>query len=58
MGEEDSSSETLSELQARHRKEIKAFEGQKRAAIKTAKSRGKKGKAALKDAEFKYDGME
>ena len=58
MGEEDGSSETMSELEARHRKEIKAFEGQKRAAIKNAKSRGKKGKAALKDAEFKYDGLE
>ncbi|EJK46879.1 hypothetical protein THAOC_34439 [Thalassiosira oceanica] len=58
MSEEDCISETLSELQARHRKEMKAFEGQKRAAIKNAKSRGKKGKAALKDAEFKYDGLE
>ncbi|KAL9188048.1 hypothetical protein ACHAXT_006426 [Thalassiosira profunda] len=50
--------ETLDELQARHKKEVKSFEGEKRAAIKNAKSRGKKGKAALKEAEFKYDGLE
>ena len=50
--------ETLEELTSRHKKEIKAFEGQKRAAIKNAKSRGKKGKAALKEAEFKYEGLE
>lgn len=51
-------SETLEEVTARHKKELKSFEGEKRAAIKNAKSRGKKGKSALKDAEFKYDAME
>ena len=51
-------SETLEEITARHKKEVKSFEGEKRAAIKNAKSRGKKGKAALKEAEFKYDGLE
>jgi len=51
-------SETLEEMTARHKKEVKAFEGEKRAAIKNAKSRGKKGKSALKDAVFKCDGLE
>ncbi len=51
-------SETLDELTARHKKELKAFEGQKRGAIKNAKSRGKKGKGAVKEAEFKYEGLE
>ncbi len=51
-------SETLDELTARHKKEIKAFEGEKRGAIKNAKSRGKKGKGAVKEAEFKYEGLE
>lgn len=51
-------SETLDEMQARHKKEIKSFEGEKRATIKNAKSRGKKGKGALKEAELKYDGLE
>ncbi|KAL7526928.1 hypothetical protein ACHAXR_001714, partial [Thalassiosira sp. AJA248-18] len=51
-------SETLEEMTSRHKKEIKSFEGDKRAAIKNAKSRGKKGKAALKEAEFKYTGLE
>lgn len=50
--------ETLEELKARHKKELKAFEGEKRGAIKNAKSRGKKGKAAVKEAEFKYEGLE
>lgn len=52
------SGETLDELEARHKMEIKAFEGEKRAAIKNAKSRGKKGKGAVKEAEFKYEGLE
>jgi len=51
-------SETLDELTARHKKEVKAFEGEKRGAIKNAKSRGKKGKGAVKEAEFKYEGLE
>lgn len=51
-------SETLEEVQARHKKELKSFDGEKRAAIKNAKSRGKKAKAAVKDAEFKYEGLE
>ncbi|KAL7546536.1 hypothetical protein ACHAWF_013949 [Thalassiosira exigua] len=49
--------ETPEELAARHKKELKALEGERRAAIKNAKSRGKKAKAAVKDAEFKYDGL-
>ena len=51
-------SETLEELTARHKKELKAFEGEKRAALKNAKSRGKKAKGAVKEAEFKYEGLE
>ena len=54
----DAATETLEELTARHKKELKSFEGEKRAAIKTAKSKGKKAKGAVKDAEFKYDGLE
>lgn len=42
----------------RHKKEVKAFEGEKRAAIKTAKGKGKKAKSAVKDEEFKYEGLE
>mmetsp|Transcript_10263 Transcript_10263/g.18010 ORF Transcript_10263/g.18010 Transcript_10263/m.18010 type:complete len:345 (+) Transcript_10263:35-1069(+) len=53
-----SETETLDEMTARHKKELKSFEGEKRAAVKNAKSRGKKGKSALKDAEFKYQGLE
>ena len=52
------SKETLEELTARHKKELKAFEGEKRGAIKNAKSRCKKGKGAVKEAEFKYEGLE
>lgn len=52
------SKETLEEISARHKRELKSFEGEKRAAIKNAKSRGKKAKAAVKDAEFKYQGLE
>ena len=53
-----SSAETLDEVKSRHKKELKAFEGEKRAAIKNAKSRGKKAKGAVKEAEFKYEGLE
>lgn len=53
-----SSTETLDEVKSRHKKELKAFEGEKRAAIKNAKSRGKKAKGAVKEAEFKYEGLE
>ena len=49
---------TLEELSAKHKKEIKALEGEKRAAIKNAKSRGKKAKAIVKETEFKYEGLE
>mmetsp|Transcript_12046 Transcript_12046/g.22410 ORF Transcript_12046/g.22410 Transcript_12046/m.22410 type:complete len:339 (+) Transcript_12046:108-1124(+) len=52
------STETLEEMTARHKKELKSFEGEKRAAIKNAKSRGKKAKGAVKDAEFKCQGLE
>lgn len=58
MSDPSSASETLDELTARHKKELKAFEGEKRGAIKNAKSRGKKGKGAVKEAEFKYEGLE
>mmetsp|Transcript_21385 Transcript_21385/g.46436 ORF Transcript_21385/g.46436 Transcript_21385/m.46436 type:complete len:342 (+) Transcript_21385:335-1360(+) len=51
-------SETLEEITSRHKKELKSFEGEKRGAFKTAKSRGKKGKGAVKEAEFKYQGLE
>ncbi|KAL7500319.1 hypothetical protein ACHAWT_010485 [Skeletonema menzelii] len=54
----NSEPETLEQLTARHKKELKAFEGEKRGAIKNAKSRGKKGKGAVKEAEFKYEGLE
>mmetsp|Transcript_18911 Transcript_18911/g.40536 ORF Transcript_18911/g.40536 Transcript_18911/m.40536 type:complete len:336 (+) Transcript_18911:288-1295(+) len=52
------SAETIEEMTARQKKELKSFEGEKRAAIKNAKSRGKKAKSAVKDAEFKYQGLE
>mmetsp|Transcript_24215 Transcript_24215/g.50748 ORF Transcript_24215/g.50748 Transcript_24215/m.50748 type:complete len:339 (-) Transcript_24215:255-1271(-) len=52
------STETPEDISARHKKELKSFEGEKRAAIKNAKSRGKKGKGAVKEAEFKYEGLE
>ena len=48
----------MDELTARHRREIKSLEGEKRAALKNAKSKGKKAKAAIKEAEFKYEGLE
>ena len=48
----------MEEILARHKKEIKAFDGERRAAIKNAKSRGKKAKAIVKETEFKYDGLE
>ena len=48
----------MEEITARHKKEIKAFDGERRAAIKNAKSRGKKAKAIVKETEFKYDGLE
>ncbi|KAL3761964.1 hypothetical protein ACHAWU_010141 [Discostella pseudostelligera] len=50
--------ETIDEMIARHKKEVKSFQGEKLAAIKNAKSRGKKAKTAVKEAEFKYDGLE
>ena len=50
--------ETLDEMIARHKKEVKSFQGEKLAAIKNAKSRGKKAKTAVKEAEFKYEGLE
>ena len=49
---------TIEDLTAKHKKEIKALEGEKRAAIKNAKSRGKKAKAIVKETEFKYEGLE
>jgi hypothetical protein len=48
----------MEEITARHKKEIKAFDGERRAAIKNAKSRGKKAKAIVKENEFKYEGLE
>ena len=44
-------------MKVRHRKEVKSFEGEKLAAIKNAKSKGKKAKAAIKEAEFKYEAL-
>jgi hypothetical protein len=38
----------MEEVQSRHRKEVKAWDGEKRAALKKAKAlKGKKGKDAL-----------
>jgi hypothetical protein len=38
----------MDEIQTRHKKELKALDGEKRAAIKKAKAlKGKKGKEAL-----------
>ena len=51
-------SETLEEMILRHKKEIKSFQGEKLAATKNAKSKGKKAKAAVKEVEFKYEGLE
>jgi len=51
-------SKNMEEITSRHKKEIKAFDGERRAAIKNAKSRGKKAKAIVKETEFKYDGLE
>ena len=49
---------TLEEMKVRHKREIKSVEGEKLAAMKNAKSRGKKAKAAIKDAEFKYEALQ
>ena len=44
-------SESLEEMESRHRKEVKALDGEKRAALKKAKAlKGKKGK----DAQARY----
>lgn len=37
-------SESREDMESRHRKELKALEGEKRAAVKKAKGRGGKGK--------------
>jgi OTU domain-containing protein 6 len=50
--------ETLEEMKVRHKKEMKSFEGEKLAAMKSAKSRGKKAKTAIKEAEFKYEALQ
>ena len=50
--------ETPDEMSARHKKEFKALDGEKRAAIRNAKSsRSKTAKSILRDIEFKYEGM-
>lgn len=49
---------TLDETTVRHKKELKSFEGEKLAAMKKAKSMGKKAKAAIKEAEFKYEALQ
>ncbi|KAL7513695.1 hypothetical protein ACHAXN_010954 [Cyclotella atomus] len=54
----DGEPETIDSLTARHKKELKALEGEKRAALKNAKSMGKKAKAKIKEVEFKYEGLE
>ncbi|CAB9528828.1 OTU domain-containing protein 6B [Seminavis robusta] len=49
---------TLEETQARHRKELKALDGEKRSALKKAKGtagKGKKGKEKLAELEAEYD---
>jgi len=48
----------MEELTSRHKKEMKSLEGEKRAALKNAKSMGKKAKAKIKEVEFKYEGLE
>ena len=50
--------ETLEEMKVRHKKEMKSFEGEKLAAMKSAKSMGKKAKTAIKEAEFKYEALQ
>jgi hypothetical protein len=50
--------ETLDEMKVRHKKEMKSFEGEKLAAMKSAKSMGKKAKTAIKEAEFKYEALQ
>lgn len=50
--------ETLEDMMIRHKKEVKSLQGEKLAAIKNAKSRGKKAKTAVKEVEFKYEGLE
>ena len=46
----------MEELQSKHRKELKSLEGEKRAAIKKAKStKGKKSKELLKELEEQYE---
>lgn len=50
--------ETCESLPARHKKELKALDGEKRAALKNAKAMGKKAKAKIKEVEFKYEGLE
>ena len=50
--------ESMEDLVTRHKKEWKALEGEKRAALKNAKSMGKKAKAKIKEVEFKYEGLE
>jgi OTU domain-containing protein 6 len=49
---------TLEEMKVRHKKEMKSFEGEKLAAMKSAKSMGKKAKTAIKEAEFKYEALQ
>ena len=58
MSSEAPPTETAEELSSRHKKEIKALDGEKRAALKNAKSMGKKAKAKIKEVEFKYEGLE
>ncbi|KAL7487769.1 hypothetical protein ACHAW6_013341 [Cyclotella cf. meneghiniana] len=48
----------MDDLIARHKREIKSLEGEKRAALKNAQGKGKKAKAAIKEVEFKYEGLE
>jgi hypothetical protein len=44
----------MEEVQSRHRKEVKAWDGEKRAALKKAKAlKGKKGKETLERYECK-----
>lgn len=46
----------MEELESKHRKELKSLEGEKRAAIKKAKStKGKKSKELLKELEAQYE---
>ena len=57
-GTVEATAETPEEVTTRHKKEVKSLEGEKRSALKNAKSMGKKAKTKIKEVEFKYEGLE